>query len=70
MNHENFKTVLYRQDEGSWVADIRAIRSCYALMGSRDAVLSELAKIFALNAEEYRLKGQALPADSTEIINA
>ena len=70
MNHENYKTVLYRQDDGSWVADIPAIPGCYALMATRDAALAELAKVFALIAEEYRSKGQALPADSTEIINA
>jgi predicted RNase H-like HicB family nuclease len=70
MNHENYKTVLYRQDDGSWVADIPAIPGCYALMPTRDAALAELAKVFALIAEEYRLKGHALPADSTEIINA
>jgi predicted RNase H-like HicB family nuclease len=70
MNHENYKTVLYRQDDGSWVADIPAIPGCYALMATRDAALAELAKVFAFIAEEYRSKGQALPADTTEIINA
>jgi predicted RNase H-like HicB family nuclease len=70
MSRENYKTVFYRQDDGSWVAEIPAIPSCYALMATRAATLSELAKVLALIAEEYRLKGQALPADSTEIINA
>jgi predicted RNase H-like HicB family nuclease len=70
MNHENYKTVLYRQDDGSWVADIPAIPGCYALMATRDAALAELEKVFALIAEEYRSNGRALPADSTEIINA
>ena len=69
MNHENYKTVLYRQEDGSWVADIPAIPGCYSLMPTRDAALAELAKVFALIAEEYRSRGQALPADSTEIIN-
>jgi hypothetical protein len=31
--------------------------------------LVELAKVFAMIAKAYRQKGQALPADSTEIIN-
>jgi predicted RNase H-like HicB family nuclease len=70
MTHEDYKTVLYRQDDGSWVAEIPAIPGCYALMTSRDAALAELAKVFSLIAEEYRQKGQPLPADSTEIINA
>ena len=69
MTHEDYKTVLYRQD-GSWVAEIPAIPGCYALMPSREAALVELAKVFALIAEEYRQKGHTLPADSTEIINA
>ena len=70
MTHEDYKTVLYRQEDGSWVAEIPAIPGCYALMTSRDAALQELAKVFALIAEEYRQKGQPLPADSTEISNA
>jgi predicted RNase H-like HicB family nuclease len=70
MTHEDYKTVIYRQDDGSWVAEIPAIPGCYALMMSRDAALAELAKVFALIAEEYRQKGHSLPADSTEIINA
>jgi predicted RNase H-like HicB family nuclease len=70
MTHEDYKTVLYRQDDGSWVAEIPAISGCYALMSSREAALTELAKVFALIAEEYQQRGQPLPADSTEIINA
>jgi predicted RNase H-like HicB family nuclease len=70
MTHEDYKMILYRQDDGSWVAEIPAIPGCYALMTSRDAALAELAKLFALIAEELRQKGQPLPADTTEIINA
>ncbi len=70
MTHEDYKTVIYGQDDGSWVAEIPAIPGCYALMTSRDEALAELAKVFALIAEEYRQKGQRLPADTTEIINA
>jgi predicted RNase H-like HicB family nuclease len=70
MTHEDYKTVLYRQDDGSWVAEIPAIPGCYALMSSREAALAELAKVFSLIAEEYRQKGHSLPADSTEILNA
>jgi predicted RNase H-like HicB family nuclease len=70
MTHEDYKTVLYRQEDGSWVAEIPAIPGCYALMDSRELALGELAKVFALINEEYRQKGQALPVDGTEIINA
>ncbi len=70
MTSQDYKTVLYRQEDGSWVAEIPAIPGCYALMGSRDSALTELENVFSLIAEEYRQKGQPLPADSTEIINA
>lgn len=70
MTHEDYKTVIYRQEDGSWVAEIPAIPGCYALMPSRDAALAELVKVFALIAEEFRQKGLQLPADTTEIINA
>lgn len=52
------------------MAEIPAIAGCYALMPTRDAVLEELAKVFALIAEEYRSKGTPLPSDTTEIIHA
>ncbi len=70
MTHEDYKTVLYRQEDGSWVAEIPAISGCHALMALREDALKELAKVFALIAEEYQQKGQPLPADTTEIINA
>jgi predicted RNase H-like HicB family nuclease len=67
---ENYKTILYRQDDGSWVAEIPAISGCYALMDTREAALAELTKVFDMIAEEYRDKGVSLPADTTEIVNA
>ena len=70
MTHDDYTTVLYRLVDGAWVAEIPAIPGCYALMNTREAALAELAKVFAMIAEEYRQKGQSLPADSTEIINA
>lgn len=70
MTSQDYKTILYRQEDGSWVAEIPAIPGCYALMDSRDSALTELANVFALIANEYRQKGQPLPADNTEIINA
>jgi predicted RNase H-like HicB family nuclease len=70
MTQENYKTVLYRQEDGSWVAEIPAIPGCYALMDTREAALAELGKVFEMIAEEFRQKGQQLPADTTEIVNA
>lgn len=70
MKLENYKTVLYRQEDGSWVAEIPAISGCYALMPTREEALTELSRVFEVIAEEYREKGQPLPADTTEIVNA
>ncbi len=70
MNLEDYKMILYRQDDGSWVAEIPAIGGCYALMPTRDEALAELRLVFDMIAEEYREKGLPLPADTTEIVNA
>lgn len=70
MSLDDYKTVLYRQEDGSWVAEIPAILGCYALMDSRESALAELAKVFDLISDEYREKGLALPADTTEILHA
>ena len=70
MKLEDYKTVLYRQEDGSWVAEIPAISGCYALMPTREEALRELSSVFQMLAEEYRDKGIALPADSTEIVHA
>lgn len=41
MKLENYKIILYRQEDGSWVAEVPAIGGCYALMDTREKVLSE-----------------------------
>ncbi len=70
MKLEDYKTVLYRQQDGSWVAEIPAIAGCYALMDTREAALAELINVFDMIAKEYREKGLTLPSDTTEIVNA
>lgn len=70
MKLEDYKTVLYRQQDGSWVAEIPAIAGCYALMDTREAALAELRNVFGMIAEDYRERGLALPSDTTEIVNA
>ena len=70
MKLEDYKTVLYRQGDGSWVAEIPAVSGCYALMPTREGALAELTKVFEMIAEEYREKGIPLPADTTEIVHA
>jgi predicted RNase H-like HicB family nuclease len=66
----DYKTILYRQEDGSWVAEIPAIPGCYALMPTREEALAELAAVFEMIAQEYREKGLPLPADTTEIVHA
>jgi predicted RNase H-like HicB family nuclease len=70
MTFENYKIVLYRQEDGSWVAEIPAIPGCYALMPTREQALEELSRVFQMVSEEYKEKGLALPADTTEIMHA
>jgi predicted RNase H-like HicB family nuclease len=67
---DDYKVVLYRQDDGSWVAEIPALGGCYALMDTRDAALAELEQVFALIAQEHRDRGVELPKDTTEIVHA
>jgi predicted RNase H-like HicB family nuclease len=67
---DDYKTVLYRQEDGSWVAEIPAIPGCYALMPTRESALAELADVFQMIAAEYHEKELPLPADTTEIIHA
>ncbi len=66
----DYKTVLYRQDDGSWVAEIPAIAGCYALMPTREQALEELQCVFDMIAQEYRERGTPLPQDTTEILHA
>jgi predicted RNase H-like HicB family nuclease len=70
MTLDDYKTVLYRQEDGSWVAEVPALSGCYALMPTREEALSELVHVFEMIAEEYREKGLPLPDDTTEIVNA
>ena len=70
MTIAEYKTILYRQEDGSWVAEIPAISGCYALMATREAALAELSEVFDMIAAEYRERKLPLPADSTEIVHA
>jgi predicted RNase H-like HicB family nuclease len=70
MKLEDYKTVLYRQEDGSWVAEIPSISGCYALMPTREEALAELGSVFEMIAEEYRERSIPLPVDTTEIMHA
>jgi predicted RNase H-like HicB family nuclease len=63
MGFEDYKVVLYRQDDGAWVADIPAVGGCYALMDTKEEALAELGRVFDLIAQEHANRGQALPKD-------
>lgn len=65
-----YKIVPYRQDDGSWVAEIPAIAGCYALMPTREEAMAELGRVFGMIADEYRERGIPPPEDTTEIVNA
>jgi len=51
MKFRDHKTILCRQEDGSWVAEIPAIPGCYALMDTHEAALAELRQVFAIIAE-------------------
>ena len=70
MKLEDYKTILYRQEDGSWVAEIPSIAGCYALMPTRQEALAELSSVFEMIAEEYRERSISLPSDTTEIVHA
>ena len=70
MTLHDYKTILYRQEDGWWVAEVPSVFGCYALMSTREEALAELEKVFAMIAEEYREKGIPLPADTIEIVHA
>ena len=64
MSLDDYKVVLYRQDDGSWVAEVPAIGGCYALMDTREAALAELDKLQA--AEKVFLARQAAEREAAE----
>lgn len=70
MTLQDYKIVLYRQEDSSWVAEVPSIPGCYALMETREEALAELSRVFDMIAEEYREKGLSLPKDTTEIVHA
>jgi len=70
MGFDDYKVILYRQDDGSWVAEVPALGGCYALMDTREAALAELQHVFDSIAQEHQDRGQALPKDTTEIVHA
>ncbi len=68
MSLGDYKVILYRQEDGSWVAEIPAVPGCYALMATREEAVAELARVFDMIADEYRERGLSPPKDTTEIV--
>jgi predicted RNase H-like HicB family nuclease len=66
---EDYKIVLYRQQDNTWVAEIPAIKGCYAVMPEFSDALRELKRVFGIIEEEYRIKGLTLPSDTTKIMH-
>jgi predicted RNase H-like HicB family nuclease len=48
-----YKIVLYRQNDGSGVAEVPAVAGCYALMPTRGEALAEIGHVFDMIAEEF-----------------
>jgi len=67
---DDYKVLLYRNKPDGWVAEIPSISGCYALMPTKAEALAELEAVFLMIEAEYRDKGIALPADTTEIVHA
>lgn len=67
---DEYKVVLYRNQPSGWVAEVPSIHGCYALMPTRTEALLELDQVFAIIEAEFRHRGAALPADTTEIVHA
>jgi predicted RNase H-like HicB family nuclease len=67
---EDYKIVLYRQQDNSWLAEIPAIKGCYAVMSTMEAAIPELKRVFGVIEQEYQAKGLALPRDTTKIMHA
>ena len=63
MNFESYKVVLYRQSDGSWVAQIPALPGCHAVMPTRNEALDELHLVFEMIEEEHQERGEAMPQD-------
>ena len=56
MQFESYKIVLYRQDDGSWVAEIPSLPGCYALMATQEEALGELRNVFRMIADEQEIQ--------------
>jgi predicted RNase H-like HicB family nuclease len=68
MTLDDYKIVLYRNQPDGWVAEIPAIRGCYALMATREDALKELEGVFQMIAADNQDGGLSLLKNTTEIV--
>lgn len=61
MRFDDYRTVLYRNPPGGWVAEIPSLPGCFALMETKEEALCELGNVFGMIAEEYGERGESLP---------
>ena len=69
MQFEDYKIVLFKQQDNTWVAEIPAIKGCYAVTPTLDAAVPELKRVFGIIEQEYIVKGLELPVDTTNIMH-
>lgn len=63
MSFDDYEKVLYRNPPGGWVAEIPSLPGCHALMATKEDAVRELGNVFAMIAEEFAERGEALPRD-------
>ena len=61
MRVSEYRTVVYRNPPGGWVAEIPALPGCHALMTTQEDAVRELENVFAMIAEEFVERGEAFP---------
>ena len=58
---DDYKVVLYRDQPEGWVAEVRAVKGCYALMPTKEGAVAEVERVFEMIAAEYRDQGYRCP---------
>ena len=60
---DDYTIVLFRDDNGTFVASAPAVRGCYAMGFTRDHALAELAGVFEMCVDVIKELGEEMPAD-------
>jgi hypothetical protein len=62
-DYDDYKVVLYRNQPDGCVAQVPAIRGCYALMPTREEALAELGRVFEMIALKSDKPRMSLPPE-------